>query len=152
MTIILDQYTIPDRGVFQIQETVTINISATEAQRKANHWLFTQVSCMMGAGTPTLFIGERTVWRVPAILTAAHIGQVGVIGTIEVDADSGDMDATEAHKHTILQEASVLVDKLPPYQPRTTMPLQYLAKDREPTITQPEGNPRAIIAAARSRV
>lgn len=151
MTVILDRYTVPERGIFQIQETVTINVSAAEAQRQVNHWLFTQVSCMMGAGTPTLFIGRQVVWRVPAILTATHVGQVGIVGTIEVDVHSGEMDNTVAHKNAILQEASVLVDKLPPYQPRTTVPLQYLAKDREPTIVQPEGNPRDIIAAAKNR-
>lgn len=53
MTIILDRYTVPDTGVLHIQETITIRTSETEARRQVNHWLFTQVSCMMRAGTPT---------------------------------------------------------------------------------------------------
>lgn len=151
MTIILDRYTVPDTGVLQIQETITIRTSETEAHRQVNHWLFTQVSCMMRAGTPTLFVGERVVWRVPAILTAAHVGEVGIVGTVDVDADSGAIDDLAAQKAAILKTAKILAQKLPPYQPRTQTPPQYLAKDIEPTIVQPEGDPHAIIAAARSR-
>lgn len=107
---------------------------------------------MYARGRDAYAAHRRTgVWRVPAILTAAHVGYVGVVGTVEVDAQSGEMANTPAQKDAILQEAGVLADRLPPYQPRTTVPPQYFAKDIEPTIVRPEGNPRGIIAATRSR-
>ncbi|MCB0111711.1 MAG: hypothetical protein KDE53_37565, partial [Caldilineaceae bacterium] len=71
--------------------------------------------------------------------------------TVDVDADNGAIDDTAARKAAILETAEALVEELPPYQPRTQTPPQYLAKDIEPTIDQPEGDPQAIIAAARSR-
>jgi len=80
MTIILEQSTIPEIGTFEIHKTVNIQVSAKQAQRKVDTWLLNEVSYMMGAEEPTLVIGERTVWRVPAYFSAPGAGRVGTVG------------------------------------------------------------------------
>ena len=54
MTIILDQYTIPEKGSFEIRQTVDIAFTAKQAQRKVDTWLLNEVSTMMGTEAPTL--------------------------------------------------------------------------------------------------
>ena len=83
----------------------------------------------------------------PVVLTAPHVGHVGVVGTVDVDVQSGKMTNTPACKEAILKAAGVLVKKMPPYTPRKTMPAEFIAKDLQPTRTKPLGNPLDIIAA-----
>ena len=63
----------------------------TLAQRKANGYLAQYVTMMARAGTPTLFLGDKPIWRVPAILSLPSLGEVSVIGTIEVNAETGEI-------------------------------------------------------------
>ncbi len=43
MTIILDQYTIPEQGSFEIRQTVDITFTAKQAQRKVDPWQLNNV-------------------------------------------------------------------------------------------------------------
>jgi hypothetical protein len=119
-----------------IHRTFEIKVTAEQAQRQVNRWLFTEVSCMMGARTPTLVVGEQVVWRVPAVLTASHVGEVGVVGEIDVDVQNGEMDNTPARMAKLQACAIELGKKIPPYTPRTVSP-EYLAKDFQPTHPKP---------------
>lgn len=133
MTIILDQYVIPETGSFEIHQTVNLTVTAKQAQRKVDTWLLNEVSMMMGAETPTLVIGQRTYWRVPARFTAPHVGRVGTVGEVAVDAQTGDIECPQETKAAILRTAKVLAKKLPPFRVRPTPP-EYLAKDLAPTL------------------
>ena len=64
MQIILD-HPVPDKGTFEIHQTVTLHISAEEARKTVRRWLFNNMSLQIGASTPKLVIGERITWRVP---------------------------------------------------------------------------------------
>jgi hypothetical protein len=48
MQIILEHYAFPERGTFQIQETVTIEVTADEAKRQVNRWLLHEVNSQKG--------------------------------------------------------------------------------------------------------
>ena len=128
MTIILDQYTIPEKGSFEIRQTVDITFTAKQAQRKVDTWLLNEVSMMMGAEAPTLVVGARTVWRVPCRFTAPHVGRVGTVGEIDVDAKTGELYDSLAKKESIIDCAKKLAEKLPPFKIRE-VPLQYLANN-----------------------
>ena len=103
MEILLDHYPLPEQGQVEInlRRTFEIKMTAETARRQVNRWLFTEVSCMMGAESPTLLLGERVVWRVPAVLSAAHIGRVGVVGTVDVDVQTGTMDTAPGLRHEV---------------------------------------------------
>lgn len=132
MTIIFEQMTIPERGVLEIdlKQSFEIKVTAEEARRKVNRWLLDDVSYMMHADPPTFVVdGDRALWRVPAILTNSRVGDVGVAGTVDVDVDTGEMESTETQKEQITRCALEMIKHLPPYQPRKTVPEEFIPKD-----------------------
>lgn len=139
MTILLDQYPLPERGPVKltIDQTFEICVTAAEARRQVDRWLFDQVSYMMTAEAPILVLGERIVWRVPAILTASHVGKVGQVGTVDVDVQTGQMDDTPALIAALQQAGIELGKRLPPYQPGRSLPVEYWANDIQPTRPRP---------------
>lgn len=66
-----------------------ITISPTLARRKANGFLAGHVTMMVSAGQPTLILSEQPIWRVPAILNLPQLGEVGTLGAIDIDAQTG---------------------------------------------------------------
>jgi hypothetical protein len=96
MEILLEHYTVPERGEVEldVHRKFAIHVTAAEAQRQVNQWVLLEVSCVMGALAPSLVIGERVTWRVPIELTAPHIGHVGVAGFVDVDVQTGQMDVS----------------------------------------------------------
>ena len=148
VAILLDEYTLPRTGAVELHVTRSfdINVSADEACRQVNNWLLDEVSYMVGAGEPLLVIGKKVVWRVPVLLTATHIGEVGAIGAIDVDVQTGEMDNSLERKADILRMARELAESMPPYTPRKYAPAQYLTAGIQANRMRPEGNPRHIIA------
>lgn len=148
MVILLDHYTLPERGLVKliINQDFEINVTAEEARRQVDRWLFDQVSYMMTTEMPMLVLGERIVWRVPAVLTAPHVGWVGSVGTIDVDVETGQMDSSTDCIAALQQAGIDLGKRLPPYQPRQDLPDKYWAKDLQPTRSRPQR--RASLASA----
>lgn len=135
--ILLDHYTLPPKGPvhLQINWSFDIHITAEEARQKVDGWLLDEVSTMIGAGEPLLVVdGATVVWRVPAIFTTPHLGEVGVAGTVDVDVQTGAMVDTDACKKAILRGAQTLAKKMPPYKPSVDTPKTYLAQGLKPTI------------------
>lgn len=147
--ILLDHFILPKKGRVNLQFnwSFDIRITAEEARQCVDDWLFDDVSTMITAGEPLLVVdGPTAVWRVPAIFTAAHIGEVGTAGTADVDVQTGVLINANTCKARILQGAHVLAQKMPAYTPKIETPKAYLATNVKPTITQPQGNPLQIIA------
>ncbi len=69
----------------------TIDVDAPSARRKATGWLASEVGNLLLGGDPALVIADRTVWRVPVLLTSPERGVVGQIGTVDVDATTGEV-------------------------------------------------------------
>jgi hypothetical protein len=148
-TILLDHYQLPQQGFVRLQLDCSfdIQVTAQQARRAVDQWLLDEVSTTIGAGEPILAVdGQSAVWRVPAIFTATHVGEIGVVGTVDVDVQSGAMTNTASCKATILQRAQRLAAKMPRYTPRSTSAETYVAYDQQPTVTAPQGDPFAILA------
>ena len=136
MQIILDQLPIPDKGTFEICQTVTLHVSAEEARKTVSRWLFNHVSMLIGAATPTLFVGERATWRVPIWIGFPHTGRHELNVDIEVDAETGEMFDLANRKVCIEERATEVGKAQPPYKPRKT-PSEFVAKNLP--ITFPRG-------------
>ena len=151
MTILLDGYTLPERGAVElnIQRSFEIKVTAEEARRKVNRWLLTEVSCMMGADFPTLVIGERVVWRVPAHFSTPQTGIVGIVGMIDIDVQTGKMENTTACKAAIEERAQALASRLPPYQPLSAIAEKYIPKHlpSAPRLELPDDEPQSVALA-----
>jgi hypothetical protein len=150
MTIILEQSTLPERGVVEIHfnQTFEIKVTAEEARRQVNRWLLMEVSCMMGAEPPSLVVGQRVVWRVPAHFSAPQVGRVGVVGMVDVDVSSGKLYNTAECKRAIEQCAAELASRLPSYQPLLAIPAISISQHLSPApiLVLPDEEPIHVIA------
>jgi hypothetical protein len=70
-----------------------VRVTAEAVRRAVQRWLLHQVSYVMGVEAPQLVIGEPNVfWRVPVILTASPMGRVGVVGAVDVQVETGEIE------------------------------------------------------------
>ena len=79
---------------------VPVNIDPHAATRRVTGWVGDAVSYMMRGGTPELVIEElatltSVLWRVPVLLTSSKKGIVGEVGSVDVDAQSGAVQASQ---------------------------------------------------------
>lgn len=77
-----------------IKVTADVNISAYAARQKVNGFVLSEISYMMHAGAPTIVVDERIQWRVPVILSLTSRGDVGEVGSIDVDVETGQLSVT----------------------------------------------------------
>ena len=111
LTITLSGKGLQDAQVLNIQVSVAaeINTSAKAAQRKATTWLISEVGNMLIGGAPQLIISHNAVWRVPVLLTSSRSGTVGQVGSIDVNADSGDLLITHTLREQLLNNVQNLI-------------------------------------------
>ena len=87
-----------------IQFAQEIAISPDIARRKANGFLAGYVTMMVSGGQPTLILAKDPVWRVPAVLTLPNVGEVSTLGTVDVDAQTGQVIPPSAEQINRMQE------------------------------------------------
>jgi len=87
---------LPKTGRLEVDIKVVadVNVSAYAARQKVNDFVLSDISYMMHAGDPTLVLAERIRWRVPVILSLTSRGDVGEVGTVDVDVETGQMHVT----------------------------------------------------------
>ena len=93
-----------------------INIDAYHARRKVSNWLAREVAMLLMGHTVTLVLAERPFWRVGVVLTSSK-GIRGEVGTVNVDADTGEMMLTPELADSLLQAAGALVSDPSTHEP-----------------------------------
>jgi hypothetical protein len=87
----------------------TLNVTAEEARRQVNCQVVTELGTGLIARVPELVIaGEQIVWRVPIVLSLPDLGDLGQVGTVDVDARTGDLLISTAAQEGIIQRARQL--------------------------------------------
>ncbi len=117
MTIVFDNYVIPEHGRLDIRATVDLVVSAQEARRLVGHWLLESVSVLIGADMPTLIIGRQVVWRVPVWMGLAGSGRTQ-LGAIDVDVTSGALLDVKRRAEEIAVAAEIYAAKASSFKPR----------------------------------
>jgi hypothetical protein len=97
----------------EVSVEATINIGAKTARRQATTWLVSEVGNMLVGGPPQLVIGQRTVWRVPVMLTSSRVGTVGQVGIVEIDTESGQPLVNDELREKILDNVKQLTRPTP---------------------------------------
>lgn len=94
MTVQLNS--LPQTGRLEIDIRVTsdINVSAYAARQKVDSFVLSELSYMMHAGEPSLVVGDSICWRVPVILSSSSRGDLGEVGAIDVNAQTGQLAVT----------------------------------------------------------
>lgn len=132
MTIILERYPPPEKGELTISETVTIRISADEAQRIARRWLLDEVSYMLGAEGPVFVIGAETGWQIPVVYSAPHVGRATIVGNVMVDAKTGYILNPVEARSALEEKVRAYVARLSPFRMHETS-AEYSADAVQPT-------------------
>ena len=116
MAVVLKQPTrFDDQVHIDISIRADLNVSAYVARRQVAGYLIDNVSDHLGGETPDLVIdGERLLWRVPVVLYLTSRGKVGQVGTIDVDAQTGQLQITPSLIEDIEHRARRLVDRTTP--------------------------------------
>jgi len=133
MTVILEHYSVNGIGAIEIRQPIRLAISAREAQRRVNSWLSQEISIALTGGEPVLVVGKETRWQIPIIFTAAHIGYVDEVGSVELNAESGKIEKDPALIDSWLNAAATLQQELPAFQAHE-LPNQYFTNHTKSTI------------------
>ncbi len=89
-----------------------LNVSAFVARQKVTGYVLDHVSDHMGGDEPSLVIdGERFLWRVPVYLSVLPHGRLGQVGTVDVDAQTGQLLVTKELIEELQHHAQALVER-----------------------------------------
>jgi hypothetical protein len=93
MDVEIPTMTFPPQVQVKVELTVTgqISITAQSAQRKVSKLMLDQVGNLLYGETPSFVAGQRLLWRVPVWLSTPVTGPLGQVGSVDVDAETGQM-------------------------------------------------------------
>jgi hypothetical protein len=94
---------------------VEVPVSPDMARRRANGYLVTNVSMTLHAAEPMLVIGKQPVWRFSLEMRLHELGPVATLGTLEVDAQTGEVHSFSGEQIRAIQErANAIITRLTP--------------------------------------
>src|SRR5947199_10175535 len=88
-----------------IRVTQPLNITSFSARQRVTQHVMHALSTQLGADTPELTVGERVYWSVPVVFTLPGKGVLGRVGTLRVDAGTGDLLTDPQTEREIMQHA-----------------------------------------------
>ena len=107
-TVLADTDSIPTTAPIHLSFHViaTLNMTAEEARRQANRQVVTELGTGLIARDPELALdGDQVTWRVPIVLTLPGLGDLGQVGYVAVDAESGSLLIDADDQERIIQHA-----------------------------------------------
>jgi hypothetical protein len=99
----------PEQGPLAIKAPsidLQIPVSPETARRRANGYLGLNVGILLGADEPVLVLSQPPVWRLKVNLHLPHMGKVGQVGIIEVNALTGQVVPITVAQNQSIQEAA----------------------------------------------
>ncbi|MCC6167768.1 MAG: hypothetical protein IT329_11115 [Caldilineaceae bacterium] len=92
-----------------------LNITAYTAAQKVSGYVASKISHLMKGETPALVFSQgRLVWRVPIVLATPIRGLLGVVGTLDVDARTGQLLVDPTLTVQLESRAQALIAGTPP--------------------------------------
>ncbi len=84
----------------------TLQLSAQEARRLVNQQIVPEMGTGLIAEEPELAVSNsEVIWRVPLVLSLPQLGDLGRVGTIDVNALTGVVIEDEQAQRRIIQHA-----------------------------------------------
>lgn len=95
MSVIIEKLA-PNTGhlMINIQLASAVNVTAFSARQKVTGFVADEISTNMHGTDPTLVVGEQICWRVPVMLSMPPVGDLGIVGEIDVDVETGQLHIT----------------------------------------------------------
>ena len=98
MTVTLETITPPDTGMLSLDLRLTADIRITpdHARRSVSQFVGNHIADLLHGERPDLIIrADGAYWRVPVVLSSRSLGRIGVVGSLDVDVNSGDLNLSE---------------------------------------------------------
>ena len=110
MSVEFDEISLPVPAEVKVELSLTAQVNVTDltAQRKVSKLLLDHVGNLLYGERPSLVVGRRLLWRVPVWLALPTTGPLGQVGTLDVDAQTGEVLSTQQ----ILEEIAERGDEL----------------------------------------
>src|SRR5437899_12482377 len=88
-----------------IRVTQPLNLTSFSGREGVTQYVMSELSTQLGGDVPELTVGERVYWSVPIVFTLPGKGVVGRVGTLRVDAGTGDLLTDPQTEREIMQHA-----------------------------------------------
>ena len=113
MTTHLPALSLPTDSTLDITIRVTqpLNITAFSAQQRVTQYVLHEFSTQLGGDTPELIVAERVWWSVPVVFTLPGRGVLGRVGTLRVDAATGELLTDPQTEREIMDRAQQLAQR-----------------------------------------
>jgi hypothetical protein len=94
-----------------IKVTQPLNVTAFSARQQVTQYVMRELSTQLGGDTPELTVGERVYWSVPVVFTLPGKGVLGRVGTLRIDAGTGELLTDPQTLGEIRHHAEQLADR-----------------------------------------
>ncbi len=110
MSVELASISLPPRSQVRVEVSVTAQLNVTDftARRKVSKLLLDDVGNLLYGERPSLVVGPRLLWRVPVWLALPTTGPLGQVGTLDVDAETGEILYTQQMLEEIAERGDAL--------------------------------------------
>lgn len=108
----LDEVSLPTQAEVKIELSLTAQVNITDygAQRKVSKLLLDEVGNLLYGERPSLVAGRRLLWRVPVWLALPTTGPLRQVGSLDVDAQTGEILYTQELLDEIAQRGNALAE------------------------------------------
>jgi hypothetical protein len=107
-TVLAEMDSVPETAPIHLSFHIvaTLNVTAEEARCQVNRQVVTELGTGLIARDPELVLtGEQIAWRVPIVLSLPGLGDLGQVGTVDIDARSEDLLLNPDAREGIVQHA-----------------------------------------------
>ncbi len=105
--------TLPTESTLDINIRVTqpLNVTSFSARQQVTQHVMRELSTQLGGDTPELTVAERVYWSVPVVFTLPGKGVLGRVGTLRVDAETGELLTDPRTEEEMLRHAEQLAQR-----------------------------------------
>src|SRR5215831_11517477 len=94
-----------------IRVTQPLNVTSFSARQRVTQYVMHELSTQLGGDTPELTVAERVYWTVPVVFTLPGKGVLGRVGTLRIDAGTGELLTDPQTEQEILRHAEWLAQR-----------------------------------------
>lgn len=97
MSLEMQALRLPAKAKVKVALSLTAQVNVTDviAQRRVSKLLLDEVGNLLYGEQPSLFVGQRLLWRVPIWVASPKRGPLGQVGALDVDAQTGEILYTQ---------------------------------------------------------
>lgn len=110
MAIEVLELALPPQAQVRIDFSLTAQVNITDyaAQRSVSRMLLDQAGNLLYGERPSLVAGRRLLWRVPVWLAFPTSGPLGQIGSLDVDAQTGEVLFSQSILEELVERGNAL--------------------------------------------